>query len=68
MNARPTKPADAYAAAQLEATRLLSEIAYHLAAHRDAHPPAEVEWDAVGDLQSVVERLKELRHFLAVED
>ena len=59
--------ADAYAAAQLEARALLSEIAYHLAAHSDAHPPAEVEWDAVGDLHSVVARLKELRDFIAVE-
>ena len=62
-----TTAADAYAAAQVEARALLSEIAHHLAAHRDAHPPAEVEWDAVGDLHSVVARLKELRDFIAVE-
>ena len=63
-----TNPEDAYAAAQGEAARLLAEITRLLAAHQDARAPEEVTWDAVGDLQSVVERLKELRHFLAVED
>lgn len=60
--------AEAYADAQTASRALLAEIDYHLAAHRDAHPPAEVEWDAVGDIRSVVARLEELRHFLAIPE
>ena len=62
-----TKPEDAYAAAQVESARLLAEITRLLAAHQDARAPEEVTWDAVGDLQATIEKLGEVRSFLANE-
>ena len=62
-----TKPEDAYAAAQVESARLLAEITRLLAAHQDARAPEEVTWGAVGDLQATIEKLGEVRSFLANE-
>lgn len=51
---------NAYIAAQVEAHDLVAKVAAYLEGHQDCTSPEKLHWGHVGDIQRVIDQLKDI--------